>query len=191
MRGALLAFTLLFAGCSDGARGYVLDDQGGGPDTPERARSRTERHLAQALAQAGIAAEVSIAPTPIWRAPQRRADPGWYFSTVTATISAAPQHAAQATTIAQEHLRARMLGNAAPDIVMVTAATAAPAPPAATPTPGNQTYVIQAGDTLAAISAAFYGSVQPWRRILDANPGLDAAALPVGQSIVIPAAPRD
>lgn len=195
MRAALpaLAWVLMavLAGCSDGARGYVLDDQGGGPDTPERARGRAERQVVKALADSGITAEVAIAPAPVWRAPQRRADPDWYFPAATVTITTAPQHADRAIATVRDQLRPSMLGDAQPDILVVDAAPAAtPLPPAAVPVPGDHTYVIQAGDTLATISAVFYGSVQPWRRILDANPGLDAAALPVGQAIVIPAAPK-
>jgi LysM repeat protein len=50
-------------------------------------------------------------------------------------------------------------------------------------------YTIQNGDTLAAISTAFYGSNQHWRLIADANPGLDASHLAPGTVIVIPALP--
>lgn len=190
MRGAVLVLAFALAGCSDGARGYVLDDQGGGPDTAERARGRSERQLVQALAEVGIRAEVAIATAPVWRTPQRRAEPGWYFPTATVTISAAPADADQAIAIAHDQLRPRMLGDATPDIVVMDVPTAAtPTPLVTAPVSSAQTYVIQAGDTLAAISAAFYGSVQPWRRILDANPGLDAVALPVGQAIVIPPLP--
>lgn len=187
MRTALLALGLALVGCSDGARGYVLDDQGGGPDTPERARGRMERQVVQSLAEVGIEATVAITPAPVWRAPQRRADPGWYFPSATVTITAPPPQADQARAIAQDQLRPRMLGDAIPAILVADAsAVTTTAPPAAPAVSGQQTYVIQAGDTLAAISAVFYGSVQPWRRILDANPGLDAAALPVGQAIIIP-----
>lgn len=48
-------------------------------------------------------------------------------------------------------------------------------------------YRVQPGDTLATIAAVFYGDAQHWRRIVDANPGLDPAALPVGETIAIPA----
>ncbi|HYE07949.1 MAG TPA: LysM peptidoglycan-binding domain-containing protein [Planctomycetota bacterium] len=73
------------------------------------------------------------------------------------------------------------------------AAAAPPPRPASTPAaaaPASRaSYVIQAGDTLAAISAAFYGSTQHWRRIADANPGLDPGALVVGATIAIPPGP--
>lgn len=85
--------------------------------------------------------------------------------------------------------------------VRVTVATApareaAPAsPPAApvavpaAPATGPQRYAIQPGDTLARISAVFYGSPQHWRRIVEANPGLQPESLSVGREIVIPPAP--
>ena len=70
-----------------------------------------------------------------------------------------------------------------------TPVVAAQAPAEATPAtqPGDaQRYQIQAGDTLARISAVFYGSPKHWRQIVDANPGLVPEALRVGQEIVIP-----
>lgn len=73
-----------------------------------------------------------------------------------------------------------------------TPAAGAPATVVTTPAPAAdptkpRTYVVQAGDTLALISSAFYGSSQHWRRILDANPG--AENLTPGQTLVIPPAP--
>jgi hypothetical protein len=74
--------------------------------------------------------------------------------------------------------------------------TSAPATATSTPVPapasaplqlGAQAYVLQTGDTLAEISAVFYGSTRYWRKILQANPSLDPNSLPVGQQIMIPA----
>jgi LysM repeat protein len=71
------------------------------------------------------------------------------------------------------------------------AAAVAPAAPAAphAEAAGGSTYQVQAGDTLAAISTAFYGTPQHWRRIADANPGVDPARLAPGMSLAIPPAP--
>jgi hypothetical protein len=55
--------------------------------------------------------------------------------------------------------------------------------------PGETRYTVQTSDTLAAISAAFYGTSQHWRRILDANPGVSAERLEAGMVLVIPARP--
>jgi nucleoid-associated protein YgaU len=66
----------------------------------------------------------------------------------------------------------------------------APKPPVAVAANSGQatSYTIQDGDTLGAIAAVFYGSAQHWRRIVDANPGLDPGALSTGQVIAIPPA---
>lgn len=69
-----------------------------------------------------------------------------------------------------------------------TKPTSAPNPPsevAATPTK-QPTYVVQQGDTLAGISAVFYGTNKHWKAILKANEGLSPTKLRVGQVIVIP-----
>jgi nucleoid-associated protein YgaU len=68
--------------------------------------------------------------------------------------------------------------------------TAAPAVPTAEPT-GARTHVVKAGETLGVIAAKEYGSAKQWKRILDANPGLDPARLHLGQRLVIPANPVD
>ena len=76
-------------------------------------------------------------------------------------------------------------------VATATATQAAAAPVVATPAPAAdpakpRTYVVQAGDTLALVSSAFYGTSQHWRRILDANPG--AENLTPGMTLVIPPA---
>lgn len=54
---------------------------------------------------------------------------------------------------------------------------------------GATLYTVVEGDTLATISAAFYGSTQYWRRIADANLGVAAGDLKAGVELVIPAKP--
>jgi len=53
---------------------------------------------------------------------------------------------------------------------------------------GEQTYVVQSGDTLVSISRKFYKSPKRWKKILDANKtGIrDSKKLTVGQTLVIP-----
>jgi len=52
---------------------------------------------------------------------------------------------------------------------------------------GQQTYTVQAGDTLYSLAKRFLGDGQQWQRIIDANPDLnDPKQLRVGQKIVIP-----
>ena len=66
-------------------------------------------------------------------------------------------------------------------------------PPSAEPKPDGpqrfQSYTIQDGDTLAAISTAFFGTPDHWRAIAAANPELDGADLKPGTVIRIPPKP--
>jgi len=48
-------------------------------------------------------------------------------------------------------------------------------------------YVVKTGDTLSSIAASQYGSVNQWKAILTANPGLKPSSLRVGQTINLPA----
>lgn len=50
-------------------------------------------------------------------------------------------------------------------------------------------YVIQPGDTLITISRHFYGTGTRWRRIAEANPGLNPRRLKIGRRILIPSLP--
>lgn len=64
---------------------------------------------------------------------------------------------------------------------------AQPAVPAAQAQPRmRRTYVVQEGDTLADISTVFYGTPQYWRRLVEANPGLDPMTMTVGMQLQIP-----
>lgn len=69
------------------------------------------------------------------------------------------------------------------------AATAGPAPTAASAPGESQPYVVQQGDTLTSISLRFYGRASLWRRIYDANRDVipDPNALKVGTRLLIPA----
>lgn len=75
-------------------------------------------------------------------------------------------------------------------------ATATPPEPApqhpTPPAPQRQFpchYVIQPGDTLITISRHFYGTGRHWRRIAEANPGLNPRRLKIGRRILIPSLP--
>lgn len=56
----------------------------------------------------------------------------------------------------------------------------------ATPPTGTKRYIVQAGDTWADLSQAFYGTTQHWRHIADANQQVE---LTPGREIVIPVKP--
>jgi len=74
----------------------------------------------------------------------------------------------------------------------VAAVTAAPAAPAAVgggvPVASGQTYTVQKGDTLAAISRKFYKSPAKWQKIADANKDVfpDPTKLQPGMVLKIP-----
>lgn len=118
----------------------------------------------------------SFAPPPAATAPPSlaSAEPASAYSDFAADPFAAPP---PATAAPQE---------AAP-------APAMPAPLAATATTataGGTTHTVAKGETLGDISAQHYGSARHWRRIVEANPGLDPARLKVGQQLVIPPLPQ-
>ena len=56
----------------------------------------------------------------------------------------------------------------------------------ATPTITGNSYTIQKGDTLFKIARAKYGDASAVRKIKEANPGLDADHVKVGQKINLP-----
>jgi nucleoid-associated protein YgaU len=67
-----------------------------------------------------------------------------------------------------------------------TARERAPSPGAAG---GQRTHTIVSGERLWDIAERYYGNGVYYRRILEANPGLDATRLRVGQEVIIP--PRE
>lgn len=54
---------------------------------------------------------------------------------------------------------------------------------------GATLYTTVAGDTMASISAAFYGTTQYWRRVADANRGVAIGELTAGIELIIPPKP--
>ena len=65
--------------------------------------------------------------------------------------------------------------------------------PSSAPAPAEgatlRRYVIKPGDTLTAIAERLYRDPRLWRRLTEANPGLDPRRLPVGRSISLPEPP--
>ncbi|MGE0142384.1 MAG: LysM peptidoglycan-binding domain-containing protein [Planctomycetota bacterium] len=52
---------------------------------------------------------------------------------------------------------------------------------------GARKHLIVPGDTLASLAIEYLGAEREWRKIADANPGLDPTRLPLNREIVIPA----
>jgi nucleoid-associated protein YgaU len=57
------------------------------------------------------------------------------------------------------------------------------------PEPDMTEYIVARGDTLSEISKALYGRASLWRRIVDANPGLNPERLRPGMVLKIPPPP--
>jgi nucleoid-associated protein YgaU len=73
-------------------------------------------------------------------------------------------------------------------IVPDTGPLVPPAPPSApaAPAAAPRTHQVASGETLQKIAKRYYGTVNRWRRIADANPGVDPSRLRPGTSLVIP-----
>lgn len=209
----ITALLLAFTACDDGrwAPGYLITDDGetvGNNDTNKR--TLTIRTIITQLDQqlgGHWRSEVDLPELPRY---QRGADDdgnsGWKWEKATVTVTLIGDGTAPPTLSDGEVTKAvrdylypqveRPQRNLSVTTVRVVDATrfaakvstnpSAPvARPAAAPAAG-QRYRVQAGDTWADLSQAFYGSPQHWRLISDANQG---GELSVGREITIPAKP--
>lgn len=208
MRLLICALAILGMSCADGSRGLVFNGTGVHDDTPENARNRTVEMLTSDLQQELIMpVQVRIDDLPFYREMGRRYDEGWYYNSVIVnvdliTISTDETAATQrCTEIVGKRMRPAVIGGPANlDVRVVIAPPGAqpitqapridPAVEMAAPTAittNATTYVVQLNDTLGVISSVFYGSPKYWRKIIDANPGLDPTRLKVGVELQIPA----
>ncbi|MEK7412519.1 MAG: LysM domain-containing protein, partial [Planctomycetota bacterium] len=148
--------------------------------------------------------EVALKEMPIWISERATDDGVWRWESMTVNILITPPVgqtlSAEKIVEFDQALRAYFrtkLVKKNPELVVLHIAAQAPAKPTevqpVTPPvvvvpagPVQRSYTVQAGDTLADISSAFYGTPIHWRSILAANPGLDPGALRPGQAIVIP-----
>ena len=75
-------------------------------------------------------------------------------------------------------------------VVDITVKEAAPGKAAASSAPAEETYTVQAGDTLSAISKRFYGNANQYMKIFNANKDQlsDPDKIKPGQRLRIPAA---
>jgi LysM repeat protein len=186
----LVSLFMVFTACS-GGRGLVFDGNGvAHPDSPEFMREQAQQRLAADIARElpQLTAEVAIATLPHWREEGRRNEAGWYWDLTSVAVRVHAQAGVvvdQNAVIAviRDHLDGA-IEHGGDDLAVTVTVVEAAAPGAAQPT---RTYTVQAGDTLAEICALYYGSAQPWRRIVEANPGLDPQHLVVGSTLNIPA----
>lgn len=192
---------LPISGCGDSmSRGLVITGDGKvGANNARNQRENAQDALRGAIEEdlgAGSSAKVAITELPIWVEERGMDDGVWRWEHITATVQvAAPGELSEAKRAelekgSRDYLMGKLKKKDPTQLALtigfgaVTVAAPAQVAPPVTQTPGQRTYVVQPGDTLADISTAFYGSPQHWRRIADANP----AGTAPGATIVIPPA---
>lgn len=200
----VLVCILALAACGETmSRGLVITGDGKvGGNNARNQRENAQDALRSAIEEdlgEGWKAKVAIKELPIWLEERAMDDGVWRWERLTATVEVLPPAGVELTaakrgeleTGSRDYLMKKLVKKDAALLVVtlgVGSVAALPVPAAAAPpvahAPGQRTYVVQPGDTLADISTAFYGSAQHWRRIADANPGGTEA----GKTIVIPAA---
>lgn len=211
MRRAHLALALACllalacAGCGEGeTRGILITDGFVGVNSDINQRKLAADTIRTSL-DTDLAphwhSNVAIAELPIWEDGLREMDGSWAWKAATVTVELVGDGSGQPCPLSdaeiQDAIRTyfakRLVRKAPAGACTVTVSRSQPAalaaPPAPVPATGPRSYTVQAGDTLADISSAFYGSPQHWRRIQAANPGVDAGALRPGTVLAIPAAP--
>lgn len=196
---------LACVGCGDGeSRGILITDGFVGINSDANQRKLVAENIRTSL-DADLAphwrSAVSINELPAWEDGLREMDGTWVWPAATVAVeltgdgsgAPCPLGDAEISQAIRAYFAKRLVRKApsgACTVAVTRVQAAAPATAAAVaPASGPRTYTVQAGDTLADISSAFYGSPQHWRRIQAANPGLDAGALKPGTVLAIPAAP--
>jgi len=207
---------VLFTGCTDDARmpRGVMFNSDGLPvaNTAYNYRKDREAVIVRQLDdqfKPHWRSEAKLAELPAMDA---SADADWEWTAATLTVTMIgdgqaplPETEAAIQQAVVDFMRPQMRRPAKPQVTVASitdpvrfaARPAAAAAPAAVPVvvvatsasasaPGPRAYEIQAGDTLAEISAVFYGTPKRWRDIVAANPGLDPAALTPGTRIILP-----
>lgn len=198
------------SGCGERAPGIIITGDGRMLDnSAENNRVEAVRTIDSELQKPlgeHWRAVTTIAELPTWN--DERSDGDWQWQKATVTVALIGDGTAPLPISTDEvhdgvfkYLRGKVDRAKANLAVTVTQridtaafARATPPPDQAQPVPplavaGPRTYTVQTGDTLADISSAFYGSPQYWRRIVDANPGLDPGQLKPGAVLTIPPAP--
>ena len=179
-----LTLLLALAGCTREGEGVVLLNGRLVAHTPQAEATLVSERLARLAEKiTGKPALVTLSPAPVW---ERYAADRYSWETVTVTIRlpAGTYDHRRLTEVVRDDLNLQVPRAEAVQVVLgeplaagtTTAASVGPI----------TTYTIQPGDTLAQITALHYGSTGPWKRIVDANPGLDSAKLVPGATITIP-----
>jgi hypothetical protein len=189
-------------GCGDTmSRGIVITGEGKfGANTARTQREILAERLKVAIEDdlgPGWRIGVRVDELPVWIESRSSEDGDWRWERITMAIEIAPTAGgalpeakrAELEAGARDYLMGKLVkrepGRLA--LTVTVPAVSAPAQPPVAHNPGERSYVVQAGDTLADISTAFYGSPQHWRAIAAANPGAADGGLQPGVRLVIPA----
>jgi nucleoid-associated protein YgaU len=219
MRLLLVLVTLLIAACGRFAPGFIVTEDGRTiANSDENNRQLVVDNIRTQLDQqlgGHWRTAVSLPELPTYSEggfDARSDNDGWQWSKATLTVELVgdgtvplPMKEEALRTVVTDYMKRKVYRPGTNLTVTVSSTTdatrfanlglaahasAATANPSVNNSGANQRrYVVQAGDTLADISAAFYGSAQHWRLIRDANPGLDAGELKAGMPLVIPPKP--
>jgi hypothetical protein len=207
---------LFLSACGDGrwAPGYLVTNEGETlSNTDENKRTLTIRTITSQLDQqlgGHWRSETTIAELPKYESASDRGDSsGWMWPKATVSVvligdgmGEPALSTEQVTTAVRDYLfhqvekphrnltvtTMRVVDAARFSAKVQPAKTDADAPvtkPATGPA-GAKRYIVQAGDTWADLSHAFYGTTQHWRHIADANQQVE---LTPGREIVIPVKP--
>lgn len=199
-----------YAGRSDRNRGWVRTPDGRNlSQTDSNVRLvhelRIQHELRAAVDDGEAAVTAAIEPKPRFQEGDDSEPGSWVYDTVRVTVSvptAFPLDAAAITAVAEDEIAPKLrwpvrdqaarlqVSILRDDATAAKAAIEQPSQTTVTTTDLNRRYLVQKGDTLADISAAFYGSSQHWRLIKDANPSVTRELEP-GTELVIPPLPAD
>ncbi len=204
IRPALLASVALLAlaGCGDSpmARGIVITGDGKvGANNARNQRENAQDALRIAIEDdlgKGWSTRVAIEELPEWIEERASEDGYWRWSKLSAVVEITPPVGQQLSEAkradleegARKYLVQKLVKKDPAQLAFslkVAAAVPAVVTAPVAQAPGQRSYLVQPGDTLADLSTAFYGSAQHWRVIAEANPG----GVQPGQTVIIPALP--
>lgn len=159
------------------------------PQTPDNVRRVHQNQIAAQLRKlvGGGLVEVAIAEHPWYEPGDSESKGHWWYSQpqVTITVTAEQTPDQQVITSHVSGFMRPLLDRAKPRLTTVINHQKTQAAPVSC----SRSYTVQANDTLAAISSAFYGTPQHWRLIADANHLPVDATLTVGTVLIIPPRP--